>query len=127
MAIKFKAVRTINPSNVAAPRQYYVRVIVSNNMILCKLSKKILKGYSLYKNSVHSLLENLMETLSHHLSKDFWAKPGDFMTLRVKLGTKLQVTEELATNHVAKEVKINFHPNQTLCQAMANTPLVKAS
>lgn len=50
MAIKFKAVKTVNPSDMEGPRQYYARAVVSNDVSLRELAKEISEGCSLSKN-----------------------------------------------------------------------------
>ncbi|MDY3548731.1 HU family DNA-binding protein [Riemerella anatipestifer] len=114
MPIKYNVVQKANPSK-REEEKWYASAKADGEITFKALSKEIAQGSTTVSDTdVLAVLNDLIKSLSRHLSDGKIVRLGDFGSFQVSLSSNGEAEENKVTSASIKNSKIVFRPGEDL-------------
>jgi predicted histone-like DNA-binding protein len=111
MAVTYTITQKGNPSDPAAPKQFYAQAKSSGELTFRRLSKEIAEGSTTVSDTdVLAVLNDLTKVLRRHLENGEIVRFGDFGSFQISLSSVGAETEGKFKSSNIKGGKVVFRP-----------------
>ncbi len=125
MAIQYRLMERIKPTDPTAPKKHYAITQSSGEISLRQLADQIAEISTVSSIDTLAVLESLLQVLPRHLLDSKIIRLGDFGSFRLSLSSSGADTAENFTKNMIKGVKLLFRPGKQITDELKQAEFVK--
>jgi predicted histone-like DNA-binding protein len=118
--IKYNLIQRVNPSDVAAPRNYYPIKQAQEELTLRDFGKRISRESTVSMMDTMAVLEGLLQIIPDEIINGKIIKLGDFGTFRTTLSAEGVATTEEFTVSKIRNLNVRFRPAREFRNLLAS-------
>ncbi|NDV66707.1 HU family DNA-binding protein [Bacteroides sp. 224] len=120
MSLKYSIAELKNPLRPQAPKKFYARSQVREDVDIYRLAREIAYSSSQTEGDVLSTIFSLFQKTSEHLADGDSVSLGDFGKFQYHISSNGTATkEEFSTGHI-RDVKLRFRPGRMIRTSVAD-------
>jgi len=126
MAIQFNIVEKGNPSDITAPKKFYVSPVSAGEITLDDLVDDISHASSVTESDVYAVLQSLVREIPKNIARGYIVRLGNLGSFRLGSNSTGSTTAEEVSGQNIVRTRLLFHPGTKIRKEMSDLTFKKS-